>query len=98
DNGLPLDRFLGSDLYRRTLPAGLSPEAVGALAQDFLAKGRAFVILDGLDEVGDPIQRRMVLQSVKNFVQSQSPLTIEKEWAGNKVLLTSRIVGYQFDP
>ncbi len=98
DSGLSLERFLGFYLSQKNLPSLLTPGGVTALVQDFLARGQAIVVLDGLDEVSDPVQRRTVMQAVKNFIQTHSPATLQNEWAGNRVLLTSRIVGYQFDP
>lgn len=100
DNKLPLDRFLGLHENKRDLPLELTPEVIRALAQAYLIRGQALVVLDGLDEVADPGQRKAVMLEVKRFLQSPLPETslTKEEDIGNRVLLTSRIVGYQFDP
>lgn len=100
DNRLPLERFIGLHENKKDLPAELSPEAISAMAQSNLAQGRALVILDGLDEVGNLDQRRAVMQEVKHLLRARLPHTPASQdgWGGNHLLLTSRIVGYQFDP
>jgi predicted NACHT family NTPase len=93
---LSLERFVERGLYHRaeSLPAGMTPTQVGALAQAALEQGQALVVLDGLDEVGDLRQRQSVMHAIQDAIQSwraQHP-------DGNRVVLTSRIVGYQFHP
>ena len=55
-----------------------------------LLSGRAIIILDGLDEVSDPGLRQDVKRTVESFVAD--PL-----YADNRLVITSRIVGYQRD-
>ncbi len=100
DNRFPLDRYLGLHENKRDLPTELQPEAIRAIVQTYLSQGRALVILDGLDEVGNPDRRRKVMQEVKRFLQMQLSDTATEQdiWVGNRLVLTSRIVGYQFDP
>jgi hypothetical protein len=93
---LSLERFVERGLYHRaeSLPAGMNPAQVGALAQAALEQGQALVVLDGLDEVGDLRQRQAVMHAIQDAIQSwraQHP-------DGNRMVLTSRIVGYQFHP
>ncbi len=98
DTGISLEGFLTSHQAQKILPAGLMPEAVGALIKEYLSQGRAIIVLDGLDEVGDPTQRKAIMQAVRRFLQPQPLVERNNRWADNRVLLTSRIVGYQFDP
>ena len=55
-----------------------------------LLSGRALVVLDGLDEVTDPGVRQDVKRAVESFVAD--PL-----YAENRLVITSRVVGYQRD-
>ncbi len=107
DNDLTLTQFLvrgGQYSAEKLHNHSLTPQGIGALARHVLAAGRAMVVLDGLDEVGDPTQRQRVMEAVDQFVQAQSHRARDREHAGiefepgNRVLLTSRIVGYQFRP
>ncbi len=107
---MTLDDFLGSAEHLDRLPGGLTREATGALIRDFLRRGQMLVILDGLDEVSNPSRRRKVVEAVRRFIHelSSESETIDlpsspehpeaSEQRGNRVVLTSRIVGYQFDP
>ncbi|HEU4322921.1 MAG TPA: HEAT repeat domain-containing protein [Roseiflexaceae bacterium] len=67
---------------RRALP-GLGPVFDSALAN-----GTALLLLDGLDEVRDAQRRRVVAEQVDHFVRVALA-------AGNRVIVTSRIVGYR---
>ena len=98
DTELPLEGFIGQQYIRKTLPSSLTPKTISAIAHDYLAQGSALVVLDGLDEVSDPNQRREVMLAVKKFIQAQLSNPVQDKWASNRVLLTSRVVGYQFDP
>jgi hypothetical protein len=92
DNGLDLFDFIATGQFNdNILPSHLSSVSVGALCCDTLLQGNAFAIFDGLDEVGDPDQRRAVMQSINEFIDKYYK-------KGNRILLTSRIVGYQFQP
>lgn len=53
-----------------------------------LEKGKVLLLLDGLDEVRNPEHRHLLVERVKDFY------SFYKE-AGNKFVLTSRIVGYR---
>jgi len=100
DNELPLHDFLGGHENRLSLPSALPPEAIRALIADAITQGQALIILDGLDEVADPDQRKTVMQEVRRHLMPPSPETqpVQSVWTNNHVLLTSRIIGYQFDP
>jgi len=61
------------------------------LLAEALQAGRALVLLDGLDEVKETRLRQMVVQQVEEFYCLH--------WrAGNKFVVTSRIVGYREAP
>ena len=53
-----------------------------------LGKGEALMLLDGLDEVQDPGLRHTVVERAPDFYSFQRR-------AGNKFVLTSRVVGYR---
>jgi formylglycine-generating enzyme required for sulfatase activity len=65
---------------------GLDPSFVN-LAHEALRAGRALAMFDGLDEVQQDALRHVVVNGVVDFFVAHSP-------AGNKFVLTSRIVGY----
>ncbi len=80
---VPLKEFI-PDYYRERgidLP-------IGSLLDEALARGSALVLLDGLDEVRALDQRHLVMQRVLDF------FAFHKR-AGNRFVLTSRIVGYR---
>jgi hypothetical protein len=94
DTGLTLGQFIERGLFHaaQTLhnKTELTPAQVGALADEAWRTGRALLVLDGLDEVGDPDQRRLVMEEVQRFSTESA--------AGNKLVLTSRLVGYLYAP
>ena len=61
---------------------------IGPMLDEALAQGGALVLLDGLDEVQDPAQRGLVAERVVDFYAFHRR-------AGNKFVLTSRVVGYR---
>ena len=61
---------------------------IGPLLAEALQKGKALVLLDGLDEVKDLGLRHTVVERVTDFY------TLHRQ-PGNKFVLTSRIVGYR---
>jgi formylglycine-generating enzyme required for sulfatase activity/energy-coupling factor transporter ATP-binding protein EcfA2 len=73
--------------YFRTRAAGVA--ALGPLFANALAQGRAVVLLDGLDEVQS--DRAFVVGKVEAFAR-------EAAARGNRVVVTSRIVGYNDAP
>jgi formylglycine-generating enzyme required for sulfatase activity len=62
---------------------------LGPLLADALQRGRALVLLDGLDEVLEG--RAFVAARVEDFFRQHAP-------AGNRLVVTSRIVGYREAP
>jgi formylglycine-generating enzyme required for sulfatase activity len=61
---------------------------IGELLGSALDQGRALLLLDGLDEVRELGQRHQIVERVKDFYCFYKP-------AGNKLAVTSRIVGYR---
>ncbi|MDG4551659.1 MAG: SUMF1/EgtB/PvdO family nonheme iron enzyme [Candidatus Contendobacter sp.] len=61
---------------------------VKALLADALQRGVALLLLDGLDEVQDCNLRHLVVEQVVSFYNAHRE-------AGNKFVLTSRIIGYR---
>ncbi|MGQ9628076.1 MAG: SUMF1/EgtB/PvdO family nonheme iron enzyme, partial [Anaerolineae bacterium] len=78
-----LDDFIAG--YFHHLGADLP---IGEMLKEALAKGNALVLLDGLDEVKELALRHTVVQRVVDFY------TFHRR-AGNKFVLTSRIIGYR---
>ncbi|MCP4656767.1 MAG: SUMF1/EgtB/PvdO family nonheme iron enzyme, partial [bacterium] len=78
-----LDEFIGDYVH------GLGcDERVRELLKAELSRGRALLLLDGLDEVRQPGLRQNVVRRVVDF------FTFHRQ-AGNKFVMTSRIVGYK---
>jgi len=61
---------------------------IGKMLRLALQRGRAIIMLDGLDEVKDTALRTVVVKQVETFYAFHRS-------AGNRFLLTSRIIGYQ---
>jgi formylglycine-generating enzyme required for sulfatase activity len=78
-----LDDFIAA--YFHNLGADLP---IGDLLREALAQGGALVLLDGLDEVQDPALRELVAERVVDFYAFHRR-------AGNKFVLSSRVVGYR---
>jgi len=78
-----LDDFIAA--YFRDIGSDLP---VAEILAEAFKKGQALILLDGLDEVKDPAQRHTVVERVVDFY------TFHRR-AGNKFVLTSRIVGYR---
>ncbi|MEZ4683384.1 MAG: NACHT domain-containing protein [Caldilineaceae bacterium] len=64
------------------------PLPVRELLAAFLAAGRTLLLMDGLDEVQEATQRTTLVNRFEAFFAAHRP-------AGNKFVLSSRIVGYQ---
>ena len=58
------------------------------LVKHALATGQALVLIDGLDEVGNPALRARVKERVDDFIADPA-------FAGNQIVITTRIVGYE---
>ncbi len=84
DSQTPLANYFAT--YYRDV-RGIAPD-LAPLFQAALAQGRALVLLDGLDEVKDPAERERVAKQVENFWANHRA-------AGNRLVVTSRIIGYQ---
>ncbi len=83
DADVRLDEFVG-DYFRRL---GFDAPVLDMLRAD-LEAGRALLLLDGLDEVRQTALRQTVVKRVTDFF-------VLHRRAGNKFVLTSRIVGYR---
>ena len=80
---VPLDRFIGD--YYHNLGSQLP---IARMLAEALERGGALLLMDGLDEVKDMAQRRVVVDRVVDF------FTFHRR-QGNKFILSSRIVGYR---
>ena len=81
---IPLDEYVVT-YYRQAVGDEFPVERLLAAA---LTEGRALILLDGLDEVRQEHLRRTVVDRVEDFFALQKR-------RGNKVVLTSRLVGYK---
>ncbi|MBA3471338.1 MAG: HEAT repeat domain-containing protein [Herpetosiphonaceae bacterium] len=81
-----LFEFLGQYYAEQHELPGLTP-----LFGEALDSGRVLVLLDGLDEVQSSEIRRSIAERVQTFISRYTQL-------GNRVVLTSRIVGYRAAP
>lgn len=61
---------------------------LGPLFQEVLQRGNALLLLDGLDEVRDIRLRHEVVEQIANFFAFHKQV-------GNKMIVTSRLVGYR---
>jgi len=82
-----LQEFLG-DYYRRQ---GIEDLLVAELLRGALSSGRTLLLFDGLDEVQESGQRARIVNRVETFFAHHRQ-------AGNKFVLTSRVVGYRDAP
>ncbi len=80
---VPLSRFVAEHYLDRGVEL-----PIGAMLEEALEQGGALILLDGLDEVKDPGQRRLVVERVQDFY------SLHRQ-AGNKFVLSSRVVGYR---
>jgi|CXWL01.1.fsa_nt_gi formylglycine-generating enzyme required for sulfatase activity len=80
---VPLDDYFARHYRERGIDLDLA-----SVLDEALDRGRALVLLDGLDEVKDLATRHTVAARVLDFY------TVHRA-AGNKFVLTSRIVGYR---
>lgn len=80
---VPLDAFFARHYRERGVDLPFD-----ALVRAALEKGRALLLLDGLDEVKVLARRNTVVERVRDFYSHHRR-------AGNKFVLTSRIVGYR---
>jgi hypothetical protein len=80
---VPLDEFVAGYYRRRGIRLPIE-----VMLTEALERGGTLLLLDGLDEVRNLGQRRLVVDRVVDF------FTVEQQ-KGNKFILTSRIVGYR---
>jgi len=66
---------------------GNLPSEVISLVGQMVTQGKAFIFLDGLDEVIDPTIRTSIVQEILSFVNATH--------SENRCLVTSRIAGYK---
>lgn len=76
--------------------AQLDSARLECLFSKALEEGRALVLLDGLDEVGG--NRGQVVERVEQFAKAWIPATQAKNGKGNRLVVTSRFVGYRDCP
>ncbi len=69
-----------ANLACKELPAGFF--------EHWLERGRALILLDGLDEVVDEAQRRKVAEQIETFLH---------QYQDNPAVITSRAAGYRWD-
>lgn len=93
-NLISLEEFLPE--YFHSKRPTLDAAGLKLLFQQVLSEQKAFVLLDGLDEVGS--NRGQVVQQVEQFVRTWIPDPHTKQTTANRVVVTSRFVGYRDFP
>jgi hypothetical protein len=95
--GLPLEDFLGAQGWLGEHPS-LPAESLHLLMMDFINKGEALIILDGLDEIVDEREREEVKNRIMHFMQTilDRPPQFAHQ-SSNKFIVTSRIAGYHMN-
>jgi tRNA A-37 threonylcarbamoyl transferase component Bud32 len=122
-----LFEFLGLHGWLKTVPTygdecpgrrgqDVEPEKRQELAQRYVQRGDALIILDGLDEVTSKQERDDIIRAVEQFLRdhvSRADQIVHKrsdgyfdlmvppggaERPGNRLVVTSRIVGYKAAP
>jgi hypothetical protein len=86
----------------------LAAEAIRRMLSSALEANRAVVLLDGLDEIGDPQDRESIAREIDRFLDTRLPggpgchfaplAGSPAEIGSNQVIITSRIVGYHLAP
>jgi HEAT repeat protein len=77
------------DYLRSNAEASLScKELPTGFFEHWLERGRALILLDGLDEVVDEAQRRKVAEQIETFLH---------QYQDNPAVITSRPAGYRWD-
>lgn len=92
----------------------ISLDILSSALQDYVKHGQAIIILDGLDEISASDQRRKVINTIENFVETyvQTPTgesvfdTLHmnaypddpSQSGGNQLIVTGRIMGYYAAP
>ena len=84
---LPLDLFLARYFTRYFKERGLDLP-LSDLFKERLSRGELLFLFDGLDEVRELNRRTLVVEQVQDFYRRH-------RLAGNKFVLTSRVVGYR---
>ncbi|MEZ4865678.1 MAG: NACHT domain-containing protein [Caldilineaceae bacterium] len=92
------DCSLQDFLARYYLNQGVEDLPVAELLRSALSSGRALLLFDGLDEVPETSQRARVVDRVETFFAHHRAVMGTHPSAGNKFVLTSRIVGYRAAP
>ncbi len=87
-NALAAGEVRLDDFVRGWVDSRGADPALGQLLDAELRAGRALLLLDGLDEVREAALRQTVVRAVADFFSFHRV-------AGNKFVLTSRIVGYR---
>jgi tetratricopeptide (TPR) repeat protein len=75
-----LEYYAKTNLCTKELPTGFF--------EHWLERGRALILLDGLDEVVDEAQRRKVAEQIETFLH---------RYQSNPAVITSRPAGYRWD-
>ena len=91
---LSLEEFLPRYIHSKRVQ--LDAEHLRRLLTEALEQQKAFILLDGLDEVGN--NRGKIVTQVEEFVRTWIPDPASKKKSGNRVVVTSRFVGYRDFP
>ncbi|MCB9286963.1 MAG: CHAT domain-containing protein [Lewinellaceae bacterium] len=106
---LKLDDFVGHQSWMGRHPyyheesllanQPISPDALRELSLDFLRKGEAVLLLDGLDEISEELERKDMVAAIQDFIDRVVDFPKAKGLKKrNKLVITSRIAGYHTCP
>jgi len=77
----------------------MNPSLLNALMLDYIYKGEALVILDGLDEIIEEKERQIIVRKIESFVEREIDFPDHNKLPHrNKFIVTSRIAGYHSNP
>lgn len=101
---ISLKDYLGRDPDSEELQDGMTADLRNKMFCTHLTNQEAVVILDGLDELSDT-NRGSVIIKIQDFIRDHVPETdaskemgLPCEMGGNQVIVTSRYVGYKYNP
>ncbi|WP_158859129.1 NACHT domain-containing protein [Lunatibacter salilacus] len=103
-----LEQFLGKNSWQGNFfsvqgkaggskRAGFHFSSLNQLMLEYLQNGQAILVLDGLDEISNNQERIEVVSEIEAFVKEISSMLIG-DGRKNKIIVTSRIAGYQIQP
>ncbi|GAB3015550.1 hypothetical protein GCM10027284_38320 [Cyclobacterium sediminis] len=73
-------------------------QALNQMMLNYLRNNEAILVLDGLDEITETHYRKEIVKEIEKFVDEISNQKYNAFGKRNKIIITSRIAGYQLQP